>query len=62
MPKHPVIFSELDSVTQAESALDVNALVQLGLDGASLERFHFKAGEVTVETVIKAGEGTGSEA
>ena len=62
MPKHPVIFSELDSVAQAESALDVEALVQLGLDGATLERFHFKAGEVTVETVIKAGEGTGSEA
>ncbi len=61
MPKHPVIFSELDSVAQAESALDVEALVQLGLDGATLERFHFKGGEVTVETVVKPGEDQGPE-
>jgi thiamine biosynthesis protein ThiI len=54
MPKHPVIFSELDSVARAESALDVEALVKLGLEGARLERLHFKAGEVTVETVVKA--------
>ena len=53
MPKHPVIFSELDSVTRAESGLDIDALVKLGLEGASLERLHFKAGEVTVETVVK---------
>jgi thiamine biosynthesis protein ThiI len=60
MPKHPVIFSELDSVARAESSLDVEALVKLGLEGARLERLHFKAGEVTVETVVKAGESGGA--
>jgi thiamine biosynthesis protein ThiI len=62
MPKHPVIFSELDSVARAESALDVDALVQLGLSRASLERLHFKAGEVAVETVVKPGEASSSDA
>lgn len=46
MPKNPEIFSKIDSVTRAEETLDIEALVQLGLDGAKLERFHFKAGEV----------------
>jgi len=46
MPKAPVIHSELDSVTAAESALDIEALVKLGVAGAKLERFHYKAGEV----------------
>ena len=46
MPKNPIIHSQAGSATQAESALDVEALVKLGVGGATLERFHFKAGEV----------------
>ncbi len=46
MPKNPVIHSAPGSVAKAESALDVEALVELGVRNARLEKFHFKAGEV----------------
>ncbi len=46
MPKNPIIHSQADTATQAESALDVEALIKLGVAGATLERFHYKTGEV----------------
>jgi len=46
MPKNPVIHSQVETAAQAESALDVEALTRLGVESATLERFHYKAGEV----------------
>jgi Thiamine biosynthesis protein (ThiI) len=48
MPRSPAIFSNPAELTGAESALDVEALLTMGLDGAIVRDFKFEAGVVTV--------------
>jgi thiamine biosynthesis protein ThiI len=49
MPRSPAIFSRAEQLEQAESTLDINALVTLGLEGATARDFKFERGEVLVE-------------
>jgi thiamine biosynthesis protein ThiI len=47
MPKSPAIFARPEDLEQAESALDSEALVTIGLETASAVDFKFERGEVT---------------
>ena len=46
MPRAPAIFSKPLELAQAESLLDVEALVTLGREGAKVHDYKFEAGEV----------------
>ena len=48
MPRSPAIFSNPAELTGAESALDVEALLTMGLEGAMVRDFKFDSGLVTV--------------
>lgn len=48
MPRAPAIFSNPAELTAAESTLDVEALLTMGLEGAIVHDFKFEAGKVTV--------------
>ena len=48
MPRAPAIFSNPAELAGAESTLDVEALLTLGLEGAIVRDYKFEAGEVTV--------------
>jgi len=47
MPRAPAIFSNPRELAAAESTLNVEALVRMGLEAASVRDFKFEAGEVT---------------
>jgi tRNA uracil 4-sulfurtransferase len=47
MPRSPAIFSNPEELGRAESSLDTEALVTLGLEGASVLDFNFEQGKVT---------------
>jgi len=47
MPRSPAIFARPEQLDQAETALDIAALVTLGLEGARAVDFKFENGEVT---------------
>jgi thiamine biosynthesis protein ThiI len=48
MPRSPAIFTRPEELDHAESALDIEALVTLGLEGATALDFKFENGVVTV--------------
>ena len=52
MPRSPAIFTRPGQLEEAESALDIPALVTLGTDGATVRDFKFKNGEVSVEEAL----------
>jgi thiamine biosynthesis protein ThiI len=52
MPRAPAIFSNPAELTSAEAALDIEALVTLGLENALVRDFKFEAGAVTERDVI----------
>jgi thiamine biosynthesis protein ThiI len=47
MPRSPAIFARPEQLDQAETALDITALVTLGLEGARAVDFKFENGAVT---------------
>jgi thiamine biosynthesis protein ThiI len=47
MPRAPAIFAHPQELDQAESRLDIGALVRLGLEGATCVDYKFERGEVT---------------
>jgi thiamine biosynthesis protein ThiI len=49
MPRSPAIFTRPEQLDRAESGLDIEALVTLGLEGASAVEFKFENGEVSME-------------
>jgi thiamine biosynthesis protein ThiI len=44
VPQHPAIFAGLEEIRAAEAGLDIEKLVQLGLEGAEVETFDLPAG------------------
>ncbi len=48
MPRAPAIFSKPAELMAAESRLDVEALLTMGLEGACVRDYKFEAGEVSV--------------
>jgi thiamine biosynthesis protein ThiI len=48
MPRAPAIFARPQELDQAECPLDIDALIHLGLDGATCLDYKFERGEVTV--------------
>jgi hypothetical protein len=47
MPRSPAIFARPQELDEAECRLDIDALVRLGLEGATCIEFKFERGEVT---------------
>jgi thiamine biosynthesis protein ThiI len=55
MPKSPALYASAEELEEAETQLDVPALVTQGIHGASLERFRYASGKVeTVESTADA--------
>ena len=52
MPRSPAIFSKPAQLDEAESALDVEALVTLGLENARVKDFKFEAGAVSAHDTV----------
>lgn len=52
MPRSPAIFSNPAQLDGAESALDVEALVTLGLENALVKDFKYEAGAVTARDTV----------
>lgn len=48
LPKRPALFASTADLDGAEAQLDIPALITQGLRGASIERFTYSAGEVSV--------------
>lgn len=49
MPRSPAIFARAEQLEEAELGLDINALVTLGLEGATARNFKFADGAVSVD-------------
>jgi thiamine biosynthesis protein ThiI len=47
MPRAPAIFARPQELDEAECRLDIDALVRLGLDGATCVEYKFERGKVT---------------
>ena len=47
MPRAPAIFARPEALDEAESRLDIGALVHLGLEGATCMDYRFEQGKVT---------------
>ena len=47
MPRAPAIFARPQELAEAECRLDIDALVRLGLEGATCVEYKFERGEVT---------------
>ena len=47
MPRAPAIFARPQELDEAESRLDIDALVRLGLEGATCVDYKYEGGEVT---------------
>lgn len=54
LPKVPALFADAAELEEAESTLDVEALVQQGLRAATKERYEFRAGKVERIDVVRA--------
>ena len=52
MPRSPAIFSNPAELSRAESALDMEGLITLGLEGAGARDFKFEAGVLSVRDVF----------
>jgi thiamine biosynthesis protein ThiI len=51
MPRAPAIFARPEELDEAECRLDIDALVGMGLEGATCMDFKFERGEVTAREV-----------
>jgi tRNA uracil 4-sulfurtransferase len=49
LPRMPALYASAEELDQAESKLDVRALVTQGLRGTTLEQFHYKGAEIKSE-------------
>ena len=58
MPRNPALHASIEELDDAEKALDVDALVQLGVDTAAIERYRYGMGRV--EKVESFKEATAS--
>jgi thiamine biosynthesis protein ThiI len=47
MPRSPAIFARPQELDEAERQLDIDALIRLGLEGATCTEYKFEMGEVT---------------
>jgi thiamine biosynthesis protein ThiI len=54
MPRSPVIFAKPEELARAESGLDIEGLVTLGLETASLRVYTFEQGEVSTREEVPA--------
>lgn len=52
MPRSPAIFSNPAELGRAESALDMEALVSMGLESADVRDYKFEAGQVLARDVV----------
>jgi tRNA uracil 4-sulfurtransferase len=48
LPKAPALFATPQQLDEAESRLDIKALVEQGIRGASLQRFRYASGQIEV--------------
>lgn len=48
LPRNPELFSTPAALETAESNLDIPKLVQQGVEGATVEIFHYRAGQVEI--------------
>ncbi len=49
LPRAPVIFARPEQLDRAEEAIDVPALVRLGLEATTVKNYKFELGSVTVQ-------------
>ncbi len=54
MPKAPALFTSPEELTQAECALDIPALVEIGVRSAAVERFQLVRGRVEQVASLRA--------
>jgi len=52
LPRSPAIFARPEQLEQAESTLDIPALVTLGMEGATVRDFKFENGGVVTEEAV----------
>jgi hypothetical protein len=46
MPRNPALHASIEELDAAESTLDIEALIQLGIDTMSVERYRYGMGRV----------------
>jgi hypothetical protein len=51
MPRAPAIFARPQELDEAEGRLDIDALVRLGLEGATCIDYKFERGEVRAREI-----------
>jgi len=49
MPRTPALYAGAEELTEAESKLDIRELVNQGIRGTTIEKFHYKNGRVEAE-------------
>jgi thiamine biosynthesis protein ThiI len=49
MPRTPALYAGADELAEAESKLDIRELVNQGIRGTTIEKFHYKNGRVEAE-------------
>jgi thiamine biosynthesis protein ThiI len=49
MPRTPALYASAEELAQAESKLDIRALVNQGIRGTTIEKFHYRNGQVEAE-------------
>jgi len=54
MPRAPALFTSAEELTQAECALDIPALVEMGVRSAAVERFQSANGRVEAVESLRA--------
>jgi thiamine biosynthesis protein ThiI len=55
MPRNPALHASVAELDEAESSLDIEALIRLGIDAKAVERYRYAAGQVEkVETFKSA--------
>jgi thiamine biosynthesis protein ThiI len=57
-PRHPATFSNLEEIGQAESNLQVDALVRMALDQIEIRAFEFPESASSEPSVVSAAAGT----
>jgi thiamine biosynthesis protein ThiI len=46
MPRNPALHASVEELDQAESTLDIEALIGQGIDGKVIERYRYAGGQV----------------
>jgi thiamine biosynthesis protein ThiI len=46
LPRNPALHASVEELDQAESTLDIEGLIQLGIEGKAIERYRYAAGQV----------------